>query len=68
MAAPLVRLIAHFHQATETLTGQCNVEFTRATCLPGLCARAQTTLAARTPGILLDQQAGRSSSPSNPAP
>ena len=61
MATPLVRRIAHFRQAIETLNsqlaGQCNVERYRAKCLSGLCARVQATLAAHTLGISLNQQA-----------
>ena len=63
MPAPLVRLIAHFRQAIETLNsqlaGQFNVERNRAKCLSGLCARVQAKLTAHTLGISLNQQAGQ---------
>jgi len=62
MPAPLVRLIAHFRQAIETLNsqlaGQFNVERNRAKCLSGLRARVQAKLTAHTLGIALNQQAG----------
>ena len=63
MPAPLVRLIAHFRQAIETLNsqlaGQFNVERNRAKCLSGLRARVQAKLTAHTLGISLNQQAGQ---------
>ena len=69
MPAPLVRLIAHFRQAIETLNSQlagpCNVERNRAKCLPGLCARVQAKPTAHTLGIALNQDAGQPSSPSS---
>ena len=62
MSAPLVRLIAHFRQAIETLNsqlaGQFNVQRNRAKCLSGLRARVQAKLTAHTLGIALNQQAG----------
>ena len=63
LPAPLVRLIAHFRQAIETLNsqlaGQFNVERNRAKCLSGLRARVQAKLTAHTLGISLNQQAGQ---------
>ncbi len=63
MPAPLVRLIAHFRQAIETLNGQLaehfGVERNRAKCLAGLCARVQAKLAAHTLGLFLNQHAGQ---------
>jgi hypothetical protein len=63
MPAPLIRLIAHFRQAIETLNGQLaehfGVERNRAKCLSGLCARIQAKLTAHTLGLFLNQHAGQ---------
>lgn len=59
MPPALVRLIAHFRQAIETLNGQLaehfGIERNRAKCLSGLCARLQAKLAAHTLGLFLNQ-------------
>lgn len=61
--ATLVRLIAHFRQAIETLNGQLaehfGVEHNRAKSLSGLCARLQAKLAAHTLGLFLNQHTGQ---------
>ena len=63
MPPPLVRLIAHFRQAIETLNGQLaeqfGVERNRAKSLSGLCARIQAKLSSHTLGLFLNQHAGQ---------
>ncbi|HEY8285554.1 MAG TPA: IS982 family transposase [Chloroflexota bacterium] len=63
MPALLVRLIAHFRQAIETLNGQraahLGIERNRAKCVSGLCARIQAKLAGHTLGLFLNQHAGQ---------
>ncbi len=64
MPAPLVRLIAHFRQAIETLNGQLaehfGVERNHAKSLSGRCVRIQAKLTAHTFGLFLNQHAGPS--------
>jgi len=63
LPAPLLRLMAHFRQAIETLNSQLaehlHIERNRAKSPSGLCTRIQAKLCAHTLGLFLNQHAGR---------
>jgi len=63
LPAPLLRLMAHFRQAIETLNSQLaehlHIEHNRAKSPSGLYARIQAKLCAHTLGLFLNQHAGQ---------